>query len=156
MNREFKKIWCIFIMLLTISLISLKSGNAQPIYTIDPDFQTGEVFNAQGWISDLHILPDEKIFVGGNYYNPQVNSLERILPTGAWESNWGNVGVVKHRLAMKIIAQDDGFIYTTFGRKFMKFAMGGLGNFLWSDYNAQWPLNPYKVLNVADIYSLDN
>ena len=44
----------------------------------------------------------------------------------------------------------------TFGRKFMKFAMGGLGNFLWSDYNAQWPLNPYKVLNVADIYSLDN
>lgn len=151
--KIFQRLICI---VLAVFAISVQLSKAQPIYTIDPDFQTGEVFNAQGWISVLHILPDGKIFVGGNYYNSQVNSIERLLPTGVWESNWGNVGMAKLRLAMKIVAQDDGFIYTTFGRKFMKFSLNGYGDFLWSDYNSQWPLNPYKVLSVADIYPLEN
>lgn len=156
MNREFKKIQQIVVIFLSICLISIESSQAQPFYTIDPDFQTGEVFNVQGWISDLHILPDGKIFVGGNYYNSQVSNLERLLPTGGLESNWGTNTPAELRLVMKIVAHEDAFVYTSLGRRFMKFSLEGYGYFTWSDYNSQWPLNPYKVLSVADIYPLEN
>lgn len=129
----------------------------EPTYTVDQDFDSGELFRAASGVADFHYLADGKILVGGRYFAEEVDGIARIYSDGAWDSSY------PFRPFMQIdemIPQEDGFVYcAVYG--FAKLLWEGTpwifehGDF-WSELNEGGTFNPYLVERVYDIHQMEN
>jgi hypothetical protein len=143
-------------LLLVALPLALTSIGQQPTYTVDQDFDTGELFRSTTSVADFHYLEDGKILVGG-WYSGTVDGIARIFPNGSLDASFP---YISDFFLAKIIPQEDGFVYcANYG--FDKLLWDGTpwifehGDF-WSDLNAGGTFNPYMVQRVYDIHQLEN
>ena len=145
-----------------IVLISMIFGvsNAQvPIYTIDETFDSGETFWASGSVSDLHILFNGKILVGGYFDNEFLGGLGMIYPNGQLDNGWAG-NEYDYYNVLEIVAQDDGYVWPMVYGIF-KELLNGIPwhvayNESWSEYQSGGTSSPYIIKRVWDIYQMEN
>ena len=137
----------------------LSIGIAQvPTYTIDPNFNTGELFRDGSPVYDFHVLDDGRYLVAGafEHYQSPVAGFAMIFSNGAWDNSFLSWPI----MPSKIIAQNDGYVFPYIWA-FDKLTLNGNswgeahGDF-WSEYNAGGTANPYLVKRAWDIYQMDN
>lgn len=148
------------ILLICVGVFAVFSLSAQvPTYTIDEAFDCGEVFSAFGPVSDLHILSNGKILVGGYFDNEFLNGLGMIYPNGQLDNSWAG-NEVEYYNVLEIIAQEDGYVYPTI-YSYTKLLLDGtkwgyVHQDYWSEYLSGGTFSPYNVERVWDIYQMEN
>lgn len=141
---------------MAVLFLSIVSSSQEPTYTVDQDFDSGELFRAAGGVSDFHYLDDEKILVGGRYNGEVTSGIARIFPNGVWDDTYPSRNIDIDEM----IPQEDGFVYcAVYG--FSKLMWDGIPwswvhNEFWSDLYIGGTFNPYIVERVFDIHQLEN
>lgn len=141
-----------------LALMAILNCHAQiPTYTIDETFDAGETFWAAGSVSDMHILANGKILVGGYFDNQLLNGMGMIYSDGQLDNSWGGYDYYG---VPEIIALEDGYVFPTiysYGRMFLDgIGWGMVHNNAWSEYQYGGTSSPYNVERVWDIYQLEN
>jgi hypothetical protein len=125
-------------------------------YTVDQDFDSGELFRAAGGVSDFQYLEDGKILVAGGYITAELEGIARLFPSGEWDQSFQSTAYIPQ----EIIPQEDGFVYPSiYG--FNKILYDGTPwslayNDFWSDFFIGGTFNPYIVERVFDIHQMEN
>ena len=131
-----------------------------PTYTIDPNFNTGELFRDSWPVFDIYIVGDGRYLVGGGFSNfgvSPVSGFGMIFSDGGLDQNWG---FEYEPTVLEIVKQEDGFVYP-YIQAFSKVTLDGNpwvietgGPF--GEYNIGFANSPYNVERVWDIYQLEN
>jgi len=131
-----------------------------PTYTVDSDFNTGEIFRDGAPVLDIYIVNDSKYLVGGGFSNLQVSPVAgfgMIFNNGSFDPNWG---FEYEPNVLEIVATEDGYAFPSisgmgkvnlegtpwlyiFGSYFCEYTNGGTNN-------------PYNVERLWDIHQLLN
>ena len=147
--------------ILVISLGMVNRSPAQvPTYTIDPNFNTGELFRDGSPVYDFHVLEDGRYLVGGMFANHVVSPIESfgmLFSNGILDSNWGFPFETQ---VLKIIPQHDGYVYPSI-QGMNKILLNGMAwsianQEFWSDYFVGGTFNPYNVVRIWDIHQMEN
>lgn len=146
------------VLLLCMGVVAVCNLTAQvPTYTIDETFDSGETFWAAGSVSDMHILANGKILVGGYFDNQLLNGMGMIYSDGQLDNSWGGYDYYG---VPEIIALEDGYVFPTiysYGRVLLDgYGWGMMHNTSWSEYQFGGTSSPYNVERVWDIYQLEN
>lgn len=131
-----------------------------PTFTIDPNFNTEELFRDGATVSDILILDDGRYLVGGGGSNWSVSPVAgfgMIFSNGNLDQNWGYDYAPT---VFRIIPTEDGYVFPTiYG--FSKETLQGIpwvvetGN-PFGEYFVGFANSPYNVERVWDIYKLEN
>ncbi len=136
-----------------LALMAILNCHAQiPTYTIDETFDSGETFWAAGSVSDMYILDNGKILVGGYFENQILKGLGMIFSNGQLDNSWGDY---EYYDVTKIVAQEDGYVWPAI-YYLHKCYVDGTPWPYWSDYHVGGTANPYTVKRVWDIYQMEN
>ena len=145
--------------LLTVSgvLISFFLFGQLPTYTVDPEFDSGELFKASASVTDFHFLENNQVLVVGTFSNEMVSGFAMLFENGNWDDSWG---YPYEPAVNEIIIQEDGYIYP-FIYGFSKVTLDGTPWIIeygehFSDYIGSGTNNPYNVERVWDIDQLEN
>ena len=145
--------------LLTVSglLISFFLFGQLPTYTVDSEFDSGELFQAFGSINDFHFLDNNQILVGGTFSNEMVSGFAMLFENGNWDDSWG---YPYEPAALEIIMQDDGYVFP-YIQALGKISLEATPWVIetgqhFGDYFIGGTNNPYNVERVWDIDQLEN
>lgn len=149
------------IILTFLGVFILTNSMAQvPTYTVDSNFDSGELFKDGAPVYDIYLHGDGRYLVGGGFNNFQspVFGLGMVNGNGSWDNSWGSG--FEYYDVLEIIAQEDGYIYPSIGGM-EKILLEGIpwpvaNQGYWSDYFMGGTNNPYNVERMWDIYQLDN
>ncbi|NEN25618.1 T9SS type A sorting domain-containing protein [Cryomorpha ignava] len=148
------------VILIFLGLLPFGTCNSQmPTYTIDPNFNTEELFRDVWPVFDLLTLADGRYLVGGafsNYGVSPVSGFGMIFSNGSWDSSFQSPAVTP----IKMIPQVDGYVYA-YITGYSKLLLNGLswgpnGGDYWSEFNAGGTHSPYNVARTWDIYQMEN
>lgn len=131
----------------------------QPTYTIDENFNTGELFRDGSSVADFLILDDGRYLVGGGFSNYGVSPVEgfgMIFSNGAWDNSF-ITGICS---PIEIILQEDGFVFPYITNLF-KVTMDGdfwssAHGVFWPEYNIGGTFSPYNVERAWDVYQMED
>lgn len=132
-----------------------------PTYTVDEDFNTNNLFRSSSGVSDILIIEDDRILVGGGFDNDwnesSFNGLGMIWENGTADDNWMGGW---SSTAIQVIKQDDGYIYPNIQSLNKRLLNGdswyAVHGDWWGDYFEGGNTNPYNVESIWRIYQQDD